>query len=437
MRYRLLIPILITLLFLAIGLISRDATPLLICLPPLMLLALGAIESALNDEIQPDDFIATRTTSHDRLLSGEIVEITISLNYTGSTICHCRISDNLPENMHVIHGKSTEFAMLKKGDNVELLYKLQPSRSLLNLDLLNLTIYYAGGLKEKKIQISAPRNIYVLPTKNRLTELKIKPVKTRPFPGLLVSRLGGEGIDFHGLREYQPGDSKKHISWRASARQSDKLLTKVFRRDQIADIGIILDARSICDHKIVDNSGKRQRIFNESVDAVAGISEQLLSQGNRVGLLQFGGSLKWTFPGTGAIQQERILRALAESETGNSQIFDNFTNLPVRFFPANSQIILISPLIQQDSEALKALIYRGYQVLVISPNPISFEARLLPEKTETRILRRLLDLQREQTLRDIRHLGIRVADWDTATSLNNVLRHLPPAGSFYRIRKQA
>lgn len=38
----------------------------------------------------------------------------------------------------------------------------------------------------------------------------------------------GEGMEFDGLRGYQPGDAPRRIAWKASARGGDKLLTKQF-----------------------------------------------------------------------------------------------------------------------------------------------------------------------------------------------------------------
>lgn len=38
----------------------------------------------------------------------------------------------------------------------------------------------------------------------------------------------GEGLEFAGLRVYQPGDASRRIAWKASARGGDKLLTKQF-----------------------------------------------------------------------------------------------------------------------------------------------------------------------------------------------------------------
>jgi len=38
----------------------------------------------------------------------------------------------------------------------------------------------------------------------------------------------GEGVEFSGLRVYQPGDATRRIAWKAAARGGDKLLTKQF-----------------------------------------------------------------------------------------------------------------------------------------------------------------------------------------------------------------
>lgn len=38
----------------------------------------------------------------------------------------------------------------------------------------------------------------------------------------------GEGMEFSGLRVYQPGDATRRIAWKAAARGGDKLLTKQF-----------------------------------------------------------------------------------------------------------------------------------------------------------------------------------------------------------------
>ena len=119
-------------------------------------------------------------------------------------------------------------------------------------------------------------------------------------------------------------------------------------------------------------------LFEHSVLAAGSLADALLQQGNRVGLLVYSQYLHWTLPGYGKLQRERILQALAGAAPGASQIFDGLQYLPTRLFPAESQIVLVSPLVEDDYLTLVQLRARGYQVMVVSPDPVGFEARLLP-----------------------------------------------------------
>ena len=56
-------------------------------------------------------------------------------------------------------------------------------------------------------------------------------------------------MSFWGVREYQMGDSLRHINWKIAARrmiaarQAQELFTNEFEQERIADVGLILDAR--------------------------------------------------------------------------------------------------------------------------------------------------------------------------------------------------
>ncbi|HAV75761.1 MAG TPA: DUF58 domain-containing protein, partial [Anaerolineae bacterium] len=98
------------------------------------------------------------------------------------------------------------------------------------------------------------------------------------------------------------------------------------------------------------------------------MADALLSQGNRVGLLVYATFLGWTFPGYGKVQRERILHSLAHAKPGSSEVFSDFEYLPTRLFPPESQIVVVSPLTDDDLTPLVQLRAQGYQVLVVSPD---------------------------------------------------------------------
>jgi uncharacterized protein (DUF58 family) len=225
------------------------------------------------------------------------------------------------------------------------------------------------------------------------------------------------------VRPYLPGDAPRHVNWRASARHGEQLYSNEFQQERVADVAIVLDGRERSNLQADGHS-----LFEHSVMAAGSMADALLQQGNRVGLLVYSQYLHWTLPGYGKIQRQRILGALARAAPGGSQIFEGLQYLPTRLFPAESQIILVSPVIDEDYSTLVKLRARGYQVLVVSPDPVSFESRLLPPRgakygvAEVQLSARILRLERAWLLRRIRAAGIRVIEWDVLQPFDQVTR---------------
>jgi uncharacterized protein (DUF58 family) len=237
------------------------------------------------------------------------------------------------------------------------------------------------------------------------------------FAGSIPANQGGTGNEFFAVRSYMDGDPLQHINWRASARHDARYFINQYQQERVADVAVLVDARSRAN--LLDCSIS---LLDYSVQAAATVANSLLANGNRVGVLSFGSHLQWTFPGYGKVQRERILRALARVSPGESQIFNELKNLPVRLFPAKSQLILISPLLNEDYDMLTQLRARGYQLLVISPEDKRFqEAGDLPESSATPLAFRLASLERTLLLRKLGQAGILVLPWDVHQPVEETL----------------
>jgi uncharacterized protein (DUF58 family) len=213
-------------------------------------------------------------------------------------------------------------------------------------------------------------------------------------------------VEFFGVREYQPGDPTRWLNGRATARHPEALFVNEFEQERVADIGLILDAR-----RQSDVEARGGALFEYAVQATAALADALLQRGNRVGLLMYGRSLDWTLPGYGKLQRERILRALARAETGDLPVFERLDYLPTRLFPARSQLVLISPLHAHDLAMLGSLRARGYQLLVISPDPVSFERQGLADSPAAALATRIALLERALVLRSCAQAGVPIVDW--------------------------
>jgi uncharacterized protein (DUF58 family) len=206
------------------------------------------------------------------------------------------------------------------------------------------------------------------------------------------------------------------INWRMSARHPSDYYVNEFEPERIADVGLILDIRQRNDVQV-----RGKPLLEYSVSAMSSLASAFLDDGNRVGMLIYGRYLNWTFPGYGKIQRKRILEALTRVKPGNSLVFDQLDLLPTRYFPAKSQIVLVSPLSPDDTSMLIRLRAQGYQVLVISPDPVSYEAGALGDRKDAELAARIARLERELQLRYLRRAGVQVVDWQVDQPFDRVI----------------
>ncbi|HEX2993920.1 MAG TPA: DUF58 domain-containing protein, partial [Anaerolineales bacterium] len=247
----------------------------------------------------------------------------------------------------------------------------------------------------------------VRPSIKKFKAISLRPRSTVHSPGSIPARLGGNGTDFFGVREYHPGDSLRSLDWRLTARHPRQFFTKEFEQEEIAEIGLILDARQSTELRIGEES-----LFEHSIGATASLAETFLHQGHQVSLLVFGEKLSKIFPGYGKTQLYRIMNCLSKAKVepeGRSRAHLEF--LPIRMFPSRALIIIISSLMAVDRHFFQRLRAYGYQALLISPNPIEFACPSLSQDITNRLAIRAARIERRIQLNDIAQLQIPVIDW--------------------------
>ena len=70
---------------------------------------------------------------------------------------------------------------------------------------------------------------------------------------------------------------------------------------------------------------------------------------DRVGLIAFGGILRWLVPGTGLVQLYRIVDALLDTQIVLSYYWKEIDVIPRRTLPPNALVIALSPLLDPRS----------------------------------------------------------------------------------------
>jgi uncharacterized protein (DUF58 family) len=138
-------------------------------------------------------------------------------------------------------------------------------------------------------------------------------------------------------------------------------------------------------------------------------------------MLVYGRGMERTFPGYGKVQRERILQSLSYARTGVNFALESLEMLPTRFFPARSQIVMISPLNADDYGVLVRLRASGYELLLVSPDPIGYEMAKYKPGRLVETAKRLATIERTLLIRRMQRVGIQVVNWDVNTSLDQAL----------------
>ena len=389
------------------GLALLEAGLLVLALPLLLYFAVSLLQRPLESELTLE-----RSLDEQRLIAGEATVVTLHVRNGPHSVDEVTIREQHPPGMALVAAARTVLTTtLQPHEEVELSYTLTGRRGIHSFGPVEVTLSDHSALFPQRRRIDIPNTVIVLPAADNLQTPPLRPRRTRVYAGSTPARKGGPGVEFFGVRSYQPGDSRRWINQRVTARSVDEVFVNEFEQMRSVDIGLILDVRAALN---LFEDGRS--LLEYSVSAAATLADTFLKQGNRVGLFQYGGAIDWTYPGYGKVQRERIMQALARARPETHQIFRELKHIPTRLFPARSQLVLVSPLTGDDVEHVSELRARGYHVLVISPDPIGFELRTLPDEPHTHQAARIVALERRLLLQRLRAAGVHVHEWDVDRS---------------------
>ena len=251
----------------------------------------------------------------------------------------------------------------------------------------------------------------------RAEELRaaLRPLETQVFAGNQVSRRTGEGIEFADIRAFVPGDVVRRVNWRVSARRGE-LHVNEHHLERNSDVVIFLDTFS--ELRVAGES-----TLDLAVRGAAAVVARHLAGRDRVGLVSFGGTLRWLRPAMGQVQLYRLVDSLIDTEIHASFAWKGIEVIPTRILPPHSLVVALSPLLDERSlAALADLRARGHDVAIVEVRAESFVA---PGRSEPEQLAyRLWQMEREAARGRFRELGVPVATWARDGSLQGALEEV-------------
>jgi uncharacterized protein (DUF58 family) len=179
---------------------------------------------------------------------------------------------------------------------------ISPKRGRYRFRTMELVTRSPFGLLERRVTINEPDEMLVYPAVGQLTrrwhQIQRQAAETRR--GQRHDR-SSQQQEYHGLREYRPGDSPRWIHWRTSARLG-KPMVKEFEQQNEQDLAILLDPwlpRS----KV---TAEQREALEQAVQFAATVClETCRQQGRRI-------SLGWTGPTPNVCQGPASVKLLHE-----------------------------------------------------------------------------------------------------------------------------
>lgn len=394
------------------ALVLRNGKLLLLAVPFLVFLTSGLLQSPGEMRL-----LAHRTIGNPGVVAQEPVETRIVIENQGKDLANLYVEDPLFPSMRILDGQAAQRLSLPGGARTELSHVLSARRGVYSWSGIRATASDPFGLFEFERDIPAPAEIVVRPASLRLRHIPLKPRFTLHAAGPISARLAGSGTDFFGTREYRPGDPLRRLNWRLAARHPRKLFANEYEREEIGDFGLILDAR-----RLTGADGMEEALFEASIGAAASLAETFLKEGNRVALLIFGKTITSLAPGYGKRQLQLILRSLAHADLGSNLSFEHLEYFPARLFPGRSIIVMFSVLDPRDLETYARLRSFGYEILLISPDPVEYAARKLPPAEINSLAVRAARVERTIQLNQLLKLGVQVIDWQTGQPLEEAIQ---------------
>ncbi len=393
-----------------LGVLTARAELIVVAVPLVVALVAGRRTAA------PPTWQLAREASADRAFEDECVSITLTLR-ADAPVPLVELLEPLPPRVQLARGSNHAFFTLRAGEEVRWTFELRcAGRQHLRLGGPHLRLWGPLGLSAAESRHRAPRSVAVYPNVTPLRRPP-RPVRTQTSVGNYVSPAQGEGIEPGDIRPFAPGDHVRHVNWHATLRLGALHVTQ-HHPERNADVVLLLDTLSA-----VGPEGAT--VVDVAVRGAASLAAAYLARKDRVGLVEYGGQLRWVKPGSGRAQFQRLLDTLLDASVVFTYVSRGLDVVPPRILPPQALVLALSPLLDaRFARAATDLAARGFDLVVIAVSPVTAARAAVRGGAVADVAARLWALERRAQLDDLRLGGLTIVEWDGETPLDAALAAL-------------
>ncbi|WP_254769107.1 DUF58 domain-containing protein [Salinilacihabitans rarus] len=331
---------------------------------------------------------------------GERVDVRLTVTNDGDVpVPDVRVADAPPADL-AVEGTPRAAASLAPGESVTVEYAVRARRGEYDFGDATAVVRNVSGSERETERFPLADRVEC----DDLVERLPLAGETIQHAGRVETDAGGEGIEFHSIRAFQPSDPMSRVDWNRLARTGE-LTTIEFREERAAAVAVVVDRREAT--AVVRRPGEldARELTRHAAERLA---TALLDENNRVGVALYGGRGDYLLPRSGRDQTARVERLLAGEWCGSfgregwladaHRSVDRFC----RHLADEKQLVFVTPLLDDDpADSARRFRAYGHEVTVVSP-------AVADDDGAGGTVERLDRARRISSLRD---RGVRVVEW--------------------------
>jgi uncharacterized protein (DUF58 family) len=369
---------------------------------------------AVGTRAREPELDAALTLSTSRTLEGDDVEATLVLA-PASAVGRLEVFLDLPDGVDLVDGERAFGLRLGAAEERAVPLTLRCSRwGAFDVGGVDLRATDVARLVVWERRLGEPRRLKAYPRLEPARRI-VSALETQAFAGNDVARRPGDGIEYADLRDFVPGDRVRSINWRASARRQ-ALVVNERHPERNADVVILVDS-------FVDLGAGDRSTLDDTVRAAATLAARYLERRDRVGLVGYGGLLRWLRPGMGAAQRYRLIETLLETGVEPTFTWRDVNLIPARILAPKALVVAITPLVDPRFVTMvEDLRARRFDLVVVEVDP----SALVPPGPGrvAGLAHRLWLLERDVLRRRLQRAGIAMGRWGNDAALDEALEEV-------------
>ena len=226
-----------------------------------------------------------RRTSPERLSNGDENGITIFLENRYPFKTNVEVIDEIP---HQFQRRDVLFEMkMEPRSEKQIHYNLRPvTRGVYQFGQINVFVQTPLGLVKRRFRFEGKNEVAVYPSFLQMRQYALMAIANRLTEvGIRKIRRVGHSMEFDQVRSYVPGDDRRSVNWKATARRGD-VMVNAYEDEKQQSVYCLIDKG-----RVMQSPFEGLTLLDYAINASLVMSNIAILKEDRAGLITFSDTI--------------------------------------------------------------------------------------------------------------------------------------------------